>query len=418
LGLSTTKNQSEIASIRAISKSTSDYIVSQLFANIEDKCYVAKLVTDDDSSVRKFLTHSYRELVAALKMTDAEWPRYVIGGKLPDNGLLPLLHAIIKFLADKGHRVRGYTSFLFAESVKSISNGCGCTKVDAERMKRRLSWTIRLHCFGTYEEFKTAVLAVLEHHFNNHTICRDWCKSGQGTTEQIEETGLRFRCKTRNNALYQVMKKHHEKFMEEGKLRQLFHRYDTNTVEGFNKFLTKLLPKDRTYCQTVENKARTMLAGGLQSIGYRQFYGRVFSLTGIEMQDEGITSLFIRSEDSRKLWRQQHRRKETVKVSRMRTLYKKLRDGVSKLKIDNLKALGYRTGMMGPGGRDEEHGRRQPNRCVVGQKPDCPCCGSSSHSRRTSTHCPFNTRNTPQVDVSTTQTGTWKHAGATVGNTM
>jgi hypothetical protein len=127
-------------------------IVSRLFANVEDKCYVANLVTDDDSSVRKILTHSYRELVDALKMTEAEWPRFVNGRKRPDNGLLPLLHAIIKFLADKGHRVRGYASFLFVESVKSILNGCGCTKkVDAERFeaKRRLSWTLRLHsCFG------------------------------------------------------------------------------------------------------------------------------------------------------------------------------------------------------------------------------------------------------------------------------
>jgi hypothetical protein len=88
-------------------------------------------------------------------------------------------------------------------------------------------------------------------------------------------------------------------------------------VEGFNKFLTIFLPKDRTYCQTVENKARTMLAGGLQSIGYRQFYGRVFSLSGIEMQEDDITSLFLRSEDSWKLWRKQHHRKESVKVSRM-----------------------------------------------------------------------------------------------------
>jgi hypothetical protein len=32
----------------------------------------------------------------------------------------------------------------------------------------------------------------------------------------------------------------------------------------------------------------------------------------------------------------------------MRALYKKLRTGVAKLKVDNVKDLGYRTGMMGP----------------------------------------------------------------------
>jgi hypothetical protein len=83
-----------------------------------------------------------------LRITDAEWPRCVNGEKT-DNGLLPLLHAKIHFLEDKGHWVRGYSSFIFAESIKSIANGCGCTKVDAERMKHRLSWTLHLHCFGT-----------------------------------------------------------------------------------------------------------------------------------------------------------------------------------------------------------------------------------------------------------------------------
>jgi hypothetical protein len=175
-------------------------IVSKLFANVDDKCYVANLVTDDDSSVCKVLTHSYREQLDALRITDAEWPRYKNGKRHPDNGSLPLLHAIIRFLADKGHRVCGYSRFLFAEAIKLIANGCGCTKVDAERMKRRLSWTLRLHCFGTNEEFQKAVLAVLEHHFNNHVFCGDWCQSANGTAEELSATGLRFRCKERNNA--------------------------------------------------------------------------------------------------------------------------------------------------------------------------------------------------------------------------
>jgi hypothetical protein len=168
-------------------------IVSRLFANIVEKSYVANLVTDDDSSVCKILTHSYRELVDALKMTEAEWLWYVNGKKKPDNGLLHILHAIINLLADKGHRVRGYSSYIFAESVKPLVNSCGCTKVDAERMKRRLSWTLRLHCFGMYHEFETAVRAILEHHFNNHQYCGDWCKLASGTAEGLQETGLRFR---------------------------------------------------------------------------------------------------------------------------------------------------------------------------------------------------------------------------------
>jgi hypothetical protein len=82
----------------------------------------------------------------------------------------------------------------FAEAGKAKKDGCGCTKMDAGRMKRRMSWTLRLHCGGTYEEFRTAVLAVLEHHFNNHVHCAAWCTAGTGSEEELRETGLRFRC--------------------------------------------------------------------------------------------------------------------------------------------------------------------------------------------------------------------------------
>jgi hypothetical protein len=56
-------------------------IVRRIFANEGDKCYVTHLVTDDDSSVRKIVTHYFRVLLAALKITDDEWPRYRNGQK-------------------------------------------------------------------------------------------------------------------------------------------------------------------------------------------------------------------------------------------------------------------------------------------------------------------------------------------------
>jgi hypothetical protein len=54
-------------------------IVRRLFENLKHNCYVAHLVTDDDSSVRKILTHSYKELLAALRITAEEWPKYANG---------------------------------------------------------------------------------------------------------------------------------------------------------------------------------------------------------------------------------------------------------------------------------------------------------------------------------------------------
>jgi hypothetical protein len=81
----------------------------------------------------------------------------------------------------------------------------------------------------------------------------------------------------------------------------------------------------------------------------------------------------------------------------MRTLYKKLREGVEKLKVDNAKALTYQSNMMGPGGEAGvgEVGRRRQKINHDGDRPKAKCkhCGSASHSRRTSKQCPLNPKN-------------------------
>jgi hypothetical protein len=64
-------------------------IVKKLFANEREMCYIARLVTDDDSSIRNVLTHSYRELLRAERSTKIDCPRYANGQKKPDNGLPP-----------------------------------------------------------------------------------------------------------------------------------------------------------------------------------------------------------------------------------------------------------------------------------------------------------------------------------------
>jgi hypothetical protein len=233
---------------------------------------------------------------------------------------------------------------------------CGMTKLDAERMKRQLSWTLKLHCGGTYNEFKKAVHAVLEHHFDSHKLCAEWCKATKGTPEEVRGKGMRFRSKDDfQGQLYLFLKTHHEEFMVDDKLRQLFHQYNTNAVEGFNKYLTKFLHKDKTFCQSIENAARSYLAATLQSIGFRQCYERVFELTGIKMKRNYMTSLFLRAEDNSKLFRKDYCRKQTVKISQMTKQYAMIRKGVSDLTKENEKSLNYRTGMMGPAvGEGEE----------------------------------------------------------------
>ncbi len=74
------------------------------------------------------------------RLTEALWPRTKSGHKKPNSGLLPVDHPKIVFLADKGHRIRNFSRKHFAlanEKTKDLK--LGCTTVDAERMKSRLS---------------------------------------------------------------------------------------------------------------------------------------------------------------------------------------------------------------------------------------------------------------------------------------
>jgi hypothetical protein len=219
------------------------------------------------------------------------------------------------------------------------------TKVNAERMKRRMSHTLRLNTKGACHEFRVAVTAVPEHHFDVCEFCGAWCPPRtEGSEGDVSNKGgLRFRCKTRNKDMHLSMKKNHEEFMEDGKLRQLFHQCDTQKVEGVNKLLTKVLHVDKTHRQIIENAARCHLALGIQSVGHAEFHRRIFELTGVKNVEDGMTGLFLGSEDQDKLKREGHRRKKSVKIQRMRDQMKKIREGAEKLKKDDEKAFSQRT---------------------------------------------------------------------------
>jgi hypothetical protein len=86
---------------------------------------------------------------------------------------------------------------------------------------------------------------------------------------------------------------------------------------------------------------------------------------------------------------------------------KKIREGAEKLKKDNQKALTYESGMMGPGVlEDEVQGGEEGSKNASEEGPtkrggwkrrgsesrqiSCKHCGSTTHLRITSKHCPKN----------------------------
>jgi hypothetical protein len=87
--------------------------------------------------LRPVLQHSVEEIIEVGRKKEKDWPRYKGKGhgEKPDNGQLPINHPKINFLADKGHRVRGYAKKYFALAALCKEKNLGCMKLDAKQMK-------------------------------------------------------------------------------------------------------------------------------------------------------------------------------------------------------------------------------------------------------------------------------------------
>jgi hypothetical protein len=176
-------------------------LVVNLFS--DETVFIGDFFSDDDASARVVL-HSVEDLIEAGKMKKEEWPRYNGKGaaKKPDNGKLPINHPLINFLADKGHRVQGYGKKYFALAALCKEKNLGCTKLDAKRMKRRTSWSLRIATKSMFDEFKSVVL---EHHFDNHEHCGGRCIAKGKTGEEKKKSSLRLCSKTKNAAMYEML---------------------------------------------------------------------------------------------------------------------------------------------------------------------------------------------------------------------
>ena len=76
---------------------------------------IGTIVSDDDTTMKSHLKHSYQELIKAGQMKKEEWPLTKSGNKTADSGRLPL-HVKVspKFLADPNHCKKVVGKYLYA----------------------------------------------------------------------------------------------------------------------------------------------------------------------------------------------------------------------------------------------------------------------------------------------------------------
>jgi hypothetical protein len=83
--------------------------------------------------------------------------------------------------------------------------------------------------------FQAKAEAVVEHHFNNHEHCDDWCRMKNTDAATVARGDLKYRCKKENAELYKQVLEIKDRFVATDKLRDCHHAYSSQKNESMKK---------------------------------------------------------------------------------------------------------------------------------------------------------------------------------------
>jgi hypothetical protein len=132
---------------------------------------------------------------------------------------------------------------------------------------------------------------------------------------------------------------------EEG-LRDLYHDVHSNKCESINGFVTKVLPKKKHFYRTIADPGRTYLALGIDSLGYQEFYRRLFIELGLDMTPV-IRTQHIQINNKRN-FHSAYVQRPLVKRCCFQDRVEEVLEQNNKLQKDKKKGLVYESGMAGP----------------------------------------------------------------------
>jgi len=179
-----------------------------------------EICIDGDASMEAHLK-AKGKLTAVNKSTRVE-------GDLPEDYPDP------RVCADPSHRVRTFGKDVYLAWPNTSKRNKGV----AAGLKRMFSYAVRQNRNKTLGEMREAVrVAILEHAFDKHTSCGEWC--GKKKNPRYKPS-----CRYLVEADRPKMEVIFEKHGNERHLEQLLHAYDTQDNEGIHKSYAATAPKD------------------------------------------------------------------------------------------------------------------------------------------------------------------------------
>jgi hypothetical protein len=369
---------------------------------------IKRLCCDDDSSIRADCQWSNADYLKNNNTTVLPQVAKKVGkykGRLqprPDKGKLPSNVPEPLFVADPNHRRKGLTGELIRLDKEKVTVRLTMTRMDSTRLGKNFAYMARTLKDRPIDEFVNAGKAVLEHHFDNHQYCGDWCKRKHESEEQRKRVIKYYRCKTKDAKLYVLLHSKIERFITVERLIEMAHGMDTNVNEAFNQICTWFAPKNKVFAGSGSLHNRIYFSVGINSLGYNDFFRRLFGKLGIAVTDN--VAHYLRIRENTRVKRLEKLTLKESKVTRTANKRNKLQADTRAAKTEFLKRQGtYRKGMnvddpygeLPADGRDtneEEEGiedARKPaaKRTNLGPTKYCEYCGKKGHATTKSKKC-------------------------------
>ena len=351
---------------------------------------VGAVCMDDDSTTKSQLRHRWSDKINEGTMSENEWPRTASGSKKQDKGKLDLHMCVPEILADPTHRKKVVVNALYAlkDRTKSKPINERCTDRDILKINTYWGFMVKQNATKPFDELVTASKAVVEHHFNNHEFCGQWCPVKRGSN------GVRrtcYRCKETHGKLYESITQTIAPYITEDRLKELHHSFSTQGNEAMNTSVASYAPKTATFSTTMSLHNRVKMASSINIVGHTKYWNLMYEELEMDMPAE--TGEYIKSLQNIKTRSKVRREQTHTKLKRQEKFYEKLKKAIAADERARRKGMGtYATGAGFHDASDNNEFKGGDTTADKNKDQQQPCidCGEYNHKTSRSKKCEKN----------------------------
>jgi hypothetical protein len=373
-----------------------DMVIST-FMNYKD--VVGSIVADDDASTRAQLKWSNADYMRNNK-TQVAPTSLISKGKNKgkpqrrnDRGKLPADIPEPIFVADPNHRKKVLTGEFHKLLQDKVGNRFTFTKADATRIGKNFAYMVRQLPRLQESQYENAGKAVLAHHFDDHEFCGPWCRRktflARRGAQDVDNNKRFYRSMEKDAVLHSKLQEIVARFITVDRLKEVAHGMDTQANESLNNTFSWLAPKNKVYCGSQSLHNRLSIAVGINMLGTKEYFKRLFGRLGIIMTSNVMHFLSVKARNRTKRIDKSKTsdKKKTRKEAYFETL--KANEAVA------ARAKAKRDGTYKPGQNmnddSSDDSTRRPTQRQTNRKGPavCPHCGKKGHKTTGSKKCLF-----------------------------